>query len=79
MVDLQHMLTVVVMIVGDDLQQVFGGGTFSKISATTRVCSVCHKLQHQSCNSSLVCKGVGTFTFFPIRVIKGDRCLVHHA
>lgn len=46
----------------------------SKISATTRVCSVCHKLQHQSSNSSLLCKGVGNFTFFPIRMIKGDRC-----
>jgi hypothetical protein len=54
--DLKHMLRLVVMIVGDDdLEQVFGGGyiTLVKISATTRVCSVCHKLQHESCNSSL--------------------------
>jgi hypothetical protein len=58
------MFRVVVMIVGDDLEQVFGGGTLVKISATTRVCSVCHKLQHQSSNSSLSCKGVGTLLCF---------------
>jgi hypothetical protein len=42
--DLKQMLTVVVMIVGDDdLEQVcLVVGTLVKISATTRVCRVCH-------------------------------------
>ncbi len=38
--DLKHMLRVVVMIVGDDLEQVFGGGTLVKY-LPQQECAVC--------------------------------------
>ncbi len=63
--DLKHMLRVVVMIVGDDLEQVFGGdGTLVKY-LPRQECAVCAtSYNKQSCNSSLLCKGVGTLLSF---------------